>query len=89
MFSNVAGMIQFNVGIQGVGFTGSQLTNYSLLAFSTDSTVSLQSGVPVTRQLRQGKFTYFRFAVETPLLDLALVVTAITGDPDLCVFGYE
>ena len=78
-------MIQFYVGVQGLGVSGDQLTNYTLLAFSTDSTVSLQSGVPVTRQLGQGKFTYFRFAVETPMLDLAFVVTAITGDPDLCV----
>jgi hypothetical protein len=55
----VEGMIQFYIGVQGMGFAGSQYSNYTLVAFTSQSTVSLQSGVPVTRQLDQGEFIHF------------------------------
>ena len=52
----IDGMIELYIGVQGMTFTGTQLSNYTLNAFTSASTVSLQSGVPLTRSLDQGTY---------------------------------
>lgn len=80
-----SGLVPLYIGVFGASSLTQPLTNYTLLAFSAASTVALQPGVSVTRSLAAGAFSYFSVRVNSPGLDMAIVVTPITGDPDLYV----
>jgi len=68
-----------------VGIYGVSGSNYTLRAVTNGMTTQLMNGVPQSDTLQQGHWDYFSFDVPTAGVDVSIIITAITGDPDLYV----
>jgi hypothetical protein len=66
-----------------VGVFGDTASNFSLVATSSTQSQMLQNGIPVRNWANQGSYQYFSFEVTAVGMDLAVLVTALSGDPDL------
>jgi hypothetical protein len=68
-----------------IGVYGVTNSSYTLTAKTDLANVELQDGVPVRAWVDTGKYYNFMFNVPVKGLELTIVVTPITGDPDLYV----
>jgi len=68
-----------------LGVLGSTNGTFTVSVSTNDAEVPLQNGVPVTGQVTEHGWKYFSYKVESENLDIAFVVTPITGDPDIFV----
>jgi hypothetical protein len=71
-----------------IGVYGVSGSNYTLTAVTSEMTTQLLNGVPQTDTLVQGTWEYFSFDVPTAGVDVSIILTAITGDPDLYVSNH-
>lgn len=71
--------------ILGVAGVTDSLYSVSFTTSSSLRNMQLQTGVPVRQQLQKDTPAYFQYQVAQPGLNLTIVVTAISGDPDLFV----
>jgi len=62
------------------GYTAS---NYSLVASTNHAVTQLQNNQPIQDHIGARLYEYFKFSVWEPGYDLSIVVTKISGDPDL------
>lgn len=73
-------MCRYTIGVFGI-------TNTSFVLLTSTSAsnyaVTLQNGVPQSGTLTANKWAYFTIRVENPGYDLTVVVTALSGDPDI------
>jgi len=68
-----------------IGFFGITKSEFSITASSTKSTVRLQPGIPIDSSIAAKKYSYFRVPVVANNESLSIIVTPISGDPDLYV----
>jgi len=70
----------FSIGVFGVNNS-----SFVLVASTTGTSMQLQNGIPTRRHIDTDGWAYFTFRVDTPGLDLSILATPISGDPDLYV----
>uniref|UniRef100_A0A7S4DNT6 Uncharacterized protein n=1 Tax=Lotharella globosa TaxID=91324 RepID=A0A7S4DNT6_9EUKA len=64
------------------GYTGG---NFSIIASTNHAVTSLQNGIPVKDHVGGGLYAYFTVSVLQPASTLSILLTPLTGDPDLYV----
>ena len=74
------GQVLFYIGIYGAADA-----NFTVTAFTSSQMVQLVSGQSVYRTVTQNTYNYFFIAVQSGNQDLSIIVTPVTGDPDLYV----
>ena len=57
---------------------------FSLTGMGGSGGTDLQEGHPLQATVSQGKYQHFKFNVDSPTRDVAITVTPISGDPDVC-----
>lgn len=72
----------FVVGVVGRKWAKSE---FRLLAKTHDATVTLHDGMAVRDQVAGKSYAYYKVLVVNPQLDLTLIVTPLSGDPDLYI----
>lgn len=68
------------IGVQGI-----TNTTFALLASTAGHIIALQNGIAQRDHVETGQYQYFSFLIGQNNTDLSIVVTAITGDPDIYV----
>ena len=58
---------------------------FTLTAASADELLLLQDGTPTTERVNAYSYAYYKFYVSQPLADVDVILTALSGDPDLYV----
>jgi hypothetical protein len=68
-----------------IGVYGTSKGTFVLTASTSLATIPLQDGVPSHEHVDSGQWEYFSYDLQQTGLDFSVVVTPITGDPDLYI----
>lgn len=60
-------------------------TAYTLSATSSHGTTVLESGAPCSEVVNMGRYEYFKVYVTVPLVEVQVIMTTLSGNPDLYV----
>lgn len=75
----------YNSGSTGSGQGDLDNNHFSMTVSYSDSTVTLQSGVPVSSSVQAKEYEYYKYSITIPHVDVVISVTPISGDPDLFI----
>ena len=60
-------------------------TAYTLSATSSHGTTVLESGAPCSEVVNMGQYEYFKIYVTVPLVEVQVIMTTLSGNPDLYI----
>lgn len=72
-----------------VGVYAYHTSSYSLTVNIEGGITQLMEGAPISGQVQQGEYIYYKLFVTSPDYDVSIIVTPLSGDPDLYASRYN
>jgi hypothetical protein len=74
---------EYSIAVLGQNNFGVSNTLFTVRADTADTKIQLSNGVAVAGSLTPGRWAYYVVEVQNPNFDLTVLVTPLSGDPDL------
>ena len=75
----------YYITVRDIAVPGGGGTAYTLSATSSHGTTVLESGAPCSEVVNMGRYEYFKVYVTVPLVEVQVIMTTLSGNPDLYI----